>query len=133
MPVGEHRTMMPPTIAPTPWAEATVPAMPVPPPYRRAGRSDQTDERDDRQVVENQERDAVEAARRRSQGAPSSDQSIEDRAVAAGRPNLRRTSVTATARTTNEAALKPIVQAGPTSSTSAVPSKGPMMRPLFQE
>ena len=50
---------------------------------------------------------------------------------AAGKP--RRTRVTATASTTNEAALNPIVHAGPTVNISAVPNIGPMMRPLFHE
>ena len=127
--------MMPPMMAPTPWADATMPAIPVPPPYSDRGvDGDETDERNDRQVEQHQEGDAMEAARREAQRCatrrPTGRGSCR-RFGPAG--NARRTNVTATASTTNEAALKPIVHAGPTVNTSAVPSSGPMMRPLFHE
>ena len=47
--------------------------------------------------------------------------------------NGRRTNDTAMAITTNVAALKPTVQAGPTHRASSVPRMGPTMRPLFHE
>ena len=95
---------------------------------------DQADERNDRQVVEHQQRDAVEAAGGRAQGAPSSDQSIEDRAVATGRPELAADQRHGYGQDHERCCVEADrPRRADQQHERRCRAMGPMMRPLFQE